>query len=296
MTQLLSPSRCIDLATGPLADYCVGHGYAGFSGEGGVAVLKLSTTLTSQIPDREVEESTARDWAETRRDAESRTDNVKSFSASWRSGLVWGYDVARHDDLDDTTVGPLMKHQRRDGSWVPVYSAAPLLEAATALFGSAGARRFALVPGSHSLGVAKDVVAKGPLEIWSALALAIPENPRESANLIVDVVGTGAESEARREQKSLSHGFHRVNDILDRALLCGDEQGVQFKEIFIAYKSQWVPEGRVGRALAGVPNVALARNAVPPSPADMLTMSLSEWESFVAPELSTRTTRDRESA
>jgi hypothetical protein len=80
---------------------------------------------------------------------------------------------------------------------------------------------------------------------------------------------------------------------LDRALLCGDDQGVHFKEIFIAYKTQWVPKGRVGRAVAGVPNVALARNALPSSPAHMFSMSLSEWESFVAPELSKRATGER---
>jgi histidine decarboxylase len=60
---------------------------------------------------------------------------------------------------------------------------------------------------------------------------------------------------------------------------------VRFKEIFVGFKSEWVPKGHVGCALTCVPYLVLAKNAVPSPASDLLDMSLSDWESFVGPWL-----------
>jgi histidine decarboxylase len=157
------------------------------------------------------------------------------------------------------------------------------LEAGEALFGTSKARHFPLMPGSHVLCAAKDVVANGPIEVWCAIALAIADDRSEHSSLFIEVAGHGAVGASRREHEGLVSGYQRLNNLVDEVILCGDGQDVKFKEVFVGYMSQWVTEGRVGCALTCVPYLVLARNAAPRQPFDLLTMSLSEWESFVAP-------------
>jgi histidine decarboxylase len=61
-------------------------------------------------------------------------------------------------------------------------------------------------------------------------------------------------------------------------VLCGEDQGVKYKEIFVGFKTEWVKEGYVGCGLTCAPYVVLARNAVPDPASNLLDMSLSQWE------------------
>ena len=66
-------------------------------------------------------------------------------------------------------------------------------------------------------------------------------------------------------------------------VLCGDDSNVKFKEIFLGYRTEWIPDGYVGCALSCAPYVVLARKAVPPAgAAALLSMKLSEWEAAVS--------------
>ena len=62
-----------------------------------------------------------------------------------------------------------------------------------------------------------------------------------------------------------------------------DDQKVKYKEIYLGYKTQWVPEGHVGCALTCAPYVVLAKNAVPANhkASDILKMTITEWEGLV---------------
>jgi histidine decarboxylase len=79
-----------------------------------------------------------------------------------------------------------------------------------------------------------------------------------------------------------------MEHIVDSVVLCGQDQDVRYREIFIGFKTEWVPEGRVGCALTCAPYVVLARNAVPRRAADLLDMPLSEWEEHALRMLSAR--------
>lgn len=65
---------------------------------------------------------------------------------------------------------------------------------------------------------------------------------------------------------------------MDSVMLCGADQKVKFREIFIGFKSQRIPDGYVGSALSCAPYLVLARNAVPDPPTALLGMSLAEWD------------------
>jgi len=288
MQRPLAPSRIVEGVVGPFDDFCDGYGNPGSSEAGYVSVLKLSTSATTPNMDTTLEEIVAVNRAKISDAYTGQINAVSTSSTSWLNGLIWGYDIARHDGLVDGSAKPLMKRERRDGSWIPVYAATPLVTAGEALFGTWRARRFPLMAGSHVLCATKDVVASGPIEVWSAIALGIAEDRNNNSNLFIEDAGHGTEGESRQEQEGLLHGFRRINDIVDSVILCGDDQGVTFKEVFVGYKSKWIPEGRVGCALTCVPYLVLAKNAVPQPSNDLLTMTLSEWELFVAPQFLNR--------
>jgi histidine decarboxylase len=74
-----------------------------------------------------------------------------------------------------------------------------------------------------------------------------------------------------------------MEHIVDSVVLCGEDQGVKYKEIFVGFKNEWVPGGFVGCGLTCAPYLVLARKAVPSPASKLLDMSLSEWERQFAP-------------
>ena len=101
---------------------------------------------------------------------------------------------------------------------------------------------------------------------------------RENSDLFIEDCGV---SSAPADEASRSGHLDRlVENIALSIIRCGDNSNVKYKEIFVGYKAEWIPEGNVGCVLACAPYIVPARNAVPASaPAERLHfLSLSEWE------------------
>ncbi|MGA7836026.1 MAG: histidine decarboxylase, pyruvoyl type [Acidimicrobiales bacterium] len=290
MQQRLTPTRTVDGVIGPFDEFCDGYGNPGSMGTGYVSVLKLSTGSVLGTTDEALEAIASLNRAETSDAYVGQVNATSSGSFSWLNGMIWGYDIARHDELASDSLKPLFCRERRDGTWLPVYRATPLLEAGERLFGTATVRRFPLMPGSHIICGAKEVTASGPSRVWSAIALAVADDRDENSSLFIEEVGSDSVQETYEPEDRYLHEFRRLERLVDSAMLCGDDVGVRFKEVFVGFTSEWVPEGKVGCALSCVPYLVLARHAVPPTPNELLTMSLSEWEAFVAPRLAARET------
>jgi histidine decarboxylase len=208
------------------------------------------------------------------------------------NGAVWGYDLARHDGLIDGSIKTLMTRRRSDGVEIKVFPVTPLLEAGEALFGTAKARRFPLLPGSHVICATKDVTVSGPTSVWSAIALSIAEDRERDSSLFIEDVGQDVAGDTPAERENALHA--RMEHIVDSVVLCGEDQDVKYKEIFVGFKTEWVPEGYVGCGLTCAPYLVLARNAVPRPASDLLDMSLSQWEQRFAPTVApTRPPVDR---
>jgi histidine decarboxylase len=142
-------TRTIEGAVGPFDEFCDGFGNPGSKSTGYVSVLKLSTGSVPDMTDDALEAISSLNRA-GRNDAYVGQVNADSgASFAWLNGMIWGYDIARHDELTGT-MKPLMCRERRDGTWLPAYRATPLLEAGEALFGTAQARRFLSCPGLTS--------------------------------------------------------------------------------------------------------------------------------------------------
>ena len=268
-------------AVGPFDDYCDGYGNPGSSGIGYVSVLKLSTGTVAKTMDSVLESIVSYDRAEKNDAYAGQINMVAASSFCGLNGAVWGYDLACHDGLSDGSVKTLMTRRRSDGAEIAVYPVAPLLEAGEALFGTAASRRFPLLPGSHVICATKDVTVSGPTSVWSAIALAIAEDRERDSSLFIEDVGQDIAGDTPAERENALHA--RMEHIVDSVILCGEDQDVKYKEIFVGFKAEWVPDGYVGCGLTCAPYLVLARNAAPSPPSELLDMTLSQWERRFAP-------------
>lgn len=156
---------------------------------------------------------------------------------------------------------------------VPLIPVEPLLDATERLFGNVEKRRFPPLPGAMVACATKDRIVEGPTKVWCAIALAIAENREKDSNLIVE-----DNSDTRHfGPEPLDNLKENIGEAI---LLCGENQDVKYEKIFFGVKELLVPAGHVGCALTCAPYVALAKNAIPKGyvAADLLNMSISEWE------------------
>jgi histidine decarboxylase len=279
----MTRAQVMNGAIGPFEDYCDGYGNPGASGAGYVCVLKLSTGTVAKKMDTVLEGIVSYDRAEKNDAYAGQINMVAASSFCGLNGAVWGYDAARHDGLIDGSVLALARRRRHDGGETLVYPVAPLLEAGERLFGTEGSRRFPLLPGSHVTCATKEVTASGPGSVWSAIALAIAKDRDRDSSLFVEDVGQDIPGDTHTEREAVLHT--RMEHIIDSVLLCGEDQDVQYKEIFVGFKTEWVPDGYIGCALTCAPYLVLARNAVPDPPSELLGMSLSQWEQYASARL-----------
>lgn len=274
--QALTRDEVVNGAIGPFDDYCDGYGNPGASGLGYISVLKLSTGTVVKNLDTVLESIVSYDRAEKNDAYAGQINMLAASSFNGLNGAVWGYDLARHDGLIDGSIEPIMRRKRHDGAEIPVYPVAPLLEAGERLFGTETARRFPLLPGSHVVCATKDTTVNGPTSVWSAIALAIAEHRDRDSSLFIEDVGQDIPGGTHGERENVLHA--RMEHIVDSVVLCGEDQDVKYKEMFVGFKMEWVPEGHVGCALTCAPYLVLAKNAAPDPASRLLDMSLSQWE------------------
>ncbi|MEJ2718531.1 MAG: histidine decarboxylase, pyruvoyl type [Deltaproteobacteria bacterium] len=277
----LTLEEVVNGALGPFDSYCDGYGNPGASGLGYVSVLKLETGSVPMDADNVLESIVSYDRAESTGTYVGQINMIAASSFSGLNGAVWGYHLAKADSIADGSLEPLSLHTRSDGVSIPVYPVEPLLDACRRLFGTREQRRFPLLPGAHVACAVKSTTARGPVSIWCAIALAIAEDRQVNADLFIEDCGV---SSTQADGASRSGELDRlVENIALSIIRCGDNSNVKYKEIFVGYKTDWIPEGNVGCALACAPYIVLARNAVPAAaPAErLLLLSLSEWERAV---------------
>jgi len=268
-------------AVGPFDFYSDGYGNPGASGIGYVSVLTLETGLVASDMDKVLEEIVSYDRAEARGTYIGQINMITASSFNGINGAVWGYHIAKADSIANNTLKPLFMKKRSDGIEIPVYPVQPLLDAGKRLFGTSSQRRFPLLPGAHVRCAVKSNTAKGPTFVWCAIALAIAEDRSTAANLFIEDAGESTYLESEEDREEFLDRLHK--NIAESVIRCGDDQDVQYKEIFVGAKIERVPEGYVGCALTCAPYVVLARKAVPfgKKPDVLLNLTLSEWEKAV---------------
>lgn len=271
----MNPRDVIANAIGPFPRNCGGYGNPPAAGWGYVAALKISVGTVEADMDEGLEGIVSYDRAECEDAYIGQINMLTASSFCGLNGVVWGYDVARHDDLAAGEVAPLMELPRHDGAAARIMPIAPLLDAGYRLFGTRDARRFNPLPGAMVVCANKSRTARPRVgtRIWAALAIAIAEDRMACANLFIEDA-SDTESTGTAPLQDIER------DIALSILRCGQDQGVLYEEIFVGRKAIDVPHGTIGCALACVPYVTLPPASIPAgcAPADLVDMTLGEWE------------------
>jgi len=222
---------------------------------------------------------------------------VSSFSGP--CAAVWGYDLAAPDNLRNKQWFSVPENKddilKDDFSTsapgiIPVYDITPLLDATESLYGTVSDRHFPIIAGAHVPCAAKEKYsadAEGTPEpgwIWCFLSLAIAENRSKDACLFVEDVGFFSDVKGPKLNKDevVEKLDKKLREVVYTQLLCGENQKVRYKEIFIGYKYDYVHQHNYGCALTCAPYVTLAKKAYPGgNPKNLKMMNLETWKKSV---------------
>jgi histidine decarboxylase len=279
----LSLSKIVKGAVGPFSIHSDGYGNPGASGLGYISVVTLHAGLASRelvIPGQKgegLDGTVAFDRAEASGAYIGQINLIVASSFSGPNGAIWGFDIAKAADIAKGRPDKLFDVTVSDNSIIPVYSLDPLLDAGSRLFGTRDRPRFPLLPGAHVIAAHKEITALGPTNVWCGLAIAIAEDRKINANVIIELCG---EFKAKTIDKTEEQYFHLVRENLAKSVIrVGKNQSVRYSKIFVGVTNEPVPEGSVGYAMATVPYVVLAKGAVPSGgPEKLLEMNISDWE------------------
>ncbi len=273
---LPSLSKVVNGAIGPFEKYCDGYGNPGASGLGYICAMTLDIGVVKQDMDTVLNGIVSYDRAETQGAYIGQINMLVASSFCGLNGALWGYDLARAEEIASGKAAVLFEVDRHDRKKIPVYSAEPLIDAAARLFGTNQKRRFPLLPGSHVICAEKEYTSQGPKYIWSAIAISIAEDRTVDSCLFIEDAGEVAVKDADDLAK---FGDELQHKIAKCAVRCGEDNNALYKEIWISYRIKWIPEGEVGCALVAAPYLVLAKNAIPDGkPEGLLKMTISDWE------------------
>ncbi len=276
-------------AVAPFDDYCDGYGMPGAEGLGYVSVLKVSTGTVQKSDDLLIDGIIAYDRAEANDAYIGQINMITASSFNGVMGSIWGYDLAVSETIRDGKQQPMFTMTQYDGSPLPVYDAAPLIEAGQALFGTEKDRRFPPAPGSHVICAHKDVTAYRPGQgqpdpnkgqaygVWCYLCISLAKDRNTGASLFIEDAGLWLRND-KKEDLAAFLERHQKN-VAKSIVACGEDQSVVYDRTYMAYAYVIMRPGEVGTALTVAPYVTLARKALPPGGFQALEkMSLREWE------------------
>lgn len=276
-------------AVAPFDYYCDGYGMPGAQGLGYVSVLKVSTGTVKKSDDFLIDGIVAYDRAEANDAYVGQINMLTASSFNGVMGSIWGYDLAVSEKISSGRQKPLFTLTQYDGTPLPVYDAAPLIEAGEALFGTADDRHFPPAPGSHVICAHKDVTAYRPAKgqpdadsnqaygVWCYLCISLAKDRNAAASLFIEDAGLWTENDNKNDLKSFLDQHQR--NVAASIIACGEDQSVVYERTYMAYAYVIMAPGEVGTALTVAPYVTLARKALPDGGFPALKkMSLHDWE------------------
>jgi len=299
-------------AVGAFDPYCMGYMNPGASGGGYISTMKLSVDKVNVAGlDPGAAGIVSYDRCE-KDDAYIGQINMGTASSFCGvNGALWGYHLAKAEQIANGTLKPMFSYpgplyppsdKLPAQGIVPIYPVAPLLDAAERLFGRMDQkgpgerdfRRFPPMPGAHVICANKDSSGPGPGYYWAAIAIAIADDRRRDANLFIEdadmikakrIVNPDSTTTWIPTADQVYAQLHQhLRNVAKSMILCGQDQDVLFKSIFMGIKYIFAQEDEWGCALTCAPYVTLARKAVPAGkPASsIIDMTISQWERTLA--------------
>lgn len=271
-------------AISPYEDYCYGFSNPGNSGENYILTFHLgvgTSDFSLVHPGSEVlAEIDAFDKAEVDGTNIGQINMIIVSSFCGPMGVIWGYDIAFHPQLRETNPFNISGIINADNSEIPIYSIDPLIDATRRLFGTIDDPRFPIKPGAHVPCAGKNIKRKGPGHIYSAIGIGISKNRENDACLLMEDMGLmNVDS---NDNKSLYAYKQTIVEKMAKSILkVGENQHVEYEEIFVGLTDLTMNYSEIGCALVAAPYITLAKNAIPKDTNDLSRLNLDEWEDIV---------------
>lgn len=195
---------------------------------------------------------------------------VSSFCGP--QGLIWGYDILSpsNDVKEDEDIN--FKRIGLEVGEVTVKSARIIRKATKALFGTKDKLNFPLLPGTHVPCAGRFKVKRGPVVLYSAVAIGIPQDRQKNACVVMEDLGSlGTKRQSLAKRNIVKNSIKSVLEI-------GRTHNIIFKEVLVDFISKKVKKGQIGCALVAAPYFLLAQKAYIPS---IFEDTLELWQSKI---------------
>lgn len=275
-------AKIINEAVGPDEQFCMGYLTPGAKGGKGYIVTPKISVATADARNLDVAtERVITHGLALRNEGYMGEVNMITTESGvcGLNGAIWGYDLAKHDDIASGKAEPLYQQALKQGQEIPVYDIQPLLESTNRLFGWEDQQRFPIMPGSPTLCAHKVITDHGAKWVWAAMAIGIPANRDFGSCIFVEDTGLYGNDNTDESQiiGYLKGTQRRLTETIARY---GKEQNIEYGSIFVGFKYVFVEPEQVGCAMICLPYIYLAQNAIPEGmeAADLQNITLSEWE------------------
>lgn len=268
-------------AISPYNSFCSGYGNPGASGDSYLVGLVFGIGKTKIELNHDgisiLDSINAFDRAEVEKTYIGQINMVTVSSFCGPMGGLLGYDFLKPKNLykyhQFFQEGKIANRKIN----VPVYSAAPLVDATRTLFGTVNEKKFPLIPGSIVPCAGRHISGEGPRHIYCGFGLGITKNHKKDAHVFMEDVGDIPLYIKGIEMERLYR--HKILENLAKSVLqIGENQAVRYKEIFVEMKDVVVQPGEIGCALVGAPYFTLAKGAIPAKGIESLyDMPLETW-------------------
>lgn len=260
-----SKNKIIQSALSPYDRYCVGY-----SGRGGyltALVMGVSSFKKrfSHSGSKILDAILAYDRAEVADTyiGQINMEIVSSFCGP--QGLIWGYDLAKEETLKINSI--LSKNILKRFKEIEIKNGENLRKAAKMLFGTIGEFHFPLLPGTHVPCAGRFHFEEGPVYLYSAAAIGIPEDRKRAACMLMEDVGKLKKVTSRIKEKILLNGIQSILEL-------GKNHRVNYKEVFVDFFARKIKTDEIGCALIAMPYFCLAKKAFTKN---LTKQSLNKW-------------------
>jgi len=270
MNAMFSKEEILKLALSSHDDYCVGYPGQGNYTIGLVMGVGSFEKTFSHSGSATLDKIVAYDRAEVSGAYIGQINMSMVSSFCGPQGLIWGYDLAKKDDIQLPAFLPTFKENEKKLAGIKLRNGENWRKATAALFGTKERKNFPFLPGSHVPCAGRYCIKSGPTILYGAIAIGIPENRNRSACLLMEDIGEITVSEGvitPIKQKLMMNAVKSIIEI-------GKNQSIKYQEIFVDFISKKVKSNEIGCVLVAMPYFLLAKKAFNKN---IIEQNLEEW-------------------
>lgn len=262
-------SKILNNLIGPYEHYCFGSlTNDSYLNALVISKSKIKKTINHSIPNYS-DLIVAFDKAEISNAYLGQINLITVSSFSGPHGLIWGYDLAKKEDL---TFPESLHRKFKKFKDIKIKNAKNLREAAIALFGTKEEKHFPFFPGSYLPCANKIYTNSGPTILYGLAGIGIPENRTEEASLFIEDAG---EIDISKKDRIEFLKEDLIIHVIENIIIIGKNQGIHYNEIFVDFDWIEVKADELGCILVAIPYFLLAKKAITEN---LINQNIEDWK------------------